>query len=72
MPPEAFQTAFCLVSADGTAAVIRSYTDKRNKFPNAQRHTKHRPKAAARTLPAACGVSIKKPQKQTPFKNAAR
>ncbi|HGM2220862.1 hypothetical protein, partial [Neisseria gonorrhoeae] len=50
----------------------RRYTDKRNKFPNAQRHTKHRPKAAARTLPAACGVSIKKPQKQTPFKNAAR
>ncbi|HFA2879665.1 TPA: hypothetical protein ACKULY_001045 [Neisseria gonorrhoeae] len=24
MPPEAFQTAFCLVSADGTAAVIRT------------------------------------------------
>ncbi|KLS71217.1 hypothetical protein M741_08560 [Neisseria gonorrhoeae NOR_2011_03-06] len=26
----------------------RRYTDKRNKFPNAQRHTKHRPNPSCR------------------------
>ncbi|WP_047951267.1 hypothetical protein V5G04_00180 [Neisseria gonorrhoeae] len=64
MPPEAFQTAFCLVSADGTAAVIRT--------SGINFQTRNGTPSTARTLPAACGVSIKKPQKQTPFKNAAR